>query len=411
MAKSNAIIVKKIKKGGHGHHGGAWKVAYADFVTAMMAFFLLLWLLNATTDAQKRGIADYFAPTLATKSTTSGAGGVLGGQTMASQGSQVSNAAPPAITTDFNKPQDFDDNDDDDTPGKVENPNDYAYNAAGDPNADQAQPKPNESNRNVSTNQQAGNQPNGNQLTGDERAMLQKLSPGKPVDPNHLTEQQFQALKSEREDKQFEQAEHELKQAIQQIPDLKPLAQNLIVDKTKEGLRIQLVDQDKNSMFPSGSTDMNPAAKKLMGLVAQAINQMPNRVSITGHTDSTPFANPTVKDNWDLSAERANASRRALLAAGLSEDRVYDVSGKGPSDPYLPQDPNSPQNRRVSIVLLRDTAVTPAPAAAPIPTGAAPAAPQPGRLMPASTAPIVAPNAVTPKPPGTTSLVSIPQAH
>jgi chemotaxis protein MotB len=383
MAKSNAIIVKRIKKGGHAHHGGAWKVAYADFVTAMMAFFLLLWLLNATTDAQKRGIADYFAPTLATKSTTSGAGGVLGGQTMSAPGSQVSNASPPAITTDFNRPQDFDENDDDDTPGKVENTAEFNYNASGDPNADEAKPNPNESTKNVADNQ----------LTAQERAMLQKLAPGKLVDPNHLNEQQFQALKAEREEKQFEQAEHELRQAIQQTPDLKTLAQNLIVDRTEEGLRIQLVDQEKNSMFPLGSTEMNASAKKLMGLVAQAINQLPNRVSITGHTDSTPFANPGVKDNWDLSAERANASRRALEAAGLAEGRIYDVSGKGPSDPFLPRDPNSPQNRRVSIVLLRDT--TPSP----VPTGTSAAAP------------VIEHAAVTAKPPGTTALVSNPQSR
>jgi chemotaxis protein MotB len=389
MAKSNAIIVKRIKKGGHAHHGGAWKVAYADFVTAMMAFFLLLWLLNATTDAQKRGIADYFSPTLATKSTTSGAGGVLGGQTMTVNGSQVSNAAPPAITTDFNKPQDFDDNEDDDTPGKVENTAEFSYNASGDPNADQPKPNPNESTNNVSANQ----------LTAQERAMLQKLAPGKPLDPGHLTEQQFQALKGEREEKQFEQTEHELKQAIQQVPELKPLAQNLIVDRTQEGLRIQLVDQEKNSMFPSGSTEMSGSAKKLMSLVAQAINQLPNRISITGHTDSTAFANPGVKDNWDLSAERANSSRRALEAAGLPEARIYDVSGKGPSDPYLPQDPNSPQNRRVSIVLLRDS--TPKPA-----TAAAPAGP-----IAAPTAPIVEHAGITPKPAGTTAVVSIPLAH
>src|ERR1700742_2978514 len=97
MAKANSVIIKKVKKVAGGHHGGAWKVAYADFVTAMMAFFLLLWLLNATTDAQKRGIADYFAPTLATKSLTSGAGGVLGGRTMTEEGSQQDSTAPPSV--------------------------------------------------------------------------------------------------------------------------------------------------------------------------------------------------------------------------------------------------------------------------------------------------------------------------
>jgi chemotaxis protein MotB len=360
MAKSNAIIIKRIKKASHAHHGGAWKVAYADFVTAMMAFFLLLWLLNATTDAQKRGIADYFSPTLATKSTTSGSGGVLGGQTMTVDGSQVSNAAPPAITTELNRPQDFEESDEDDTPGKVVNPNEYTYNAAGDPNADKATPKPNDA-----TN---GAQPN--KLTVQERALLQKLSPGQVVDPNKLTEAQFQALKESRENKQFEKAQYELQQAIQQVPDLKPLAQNLVVDRTREGLRIQLVDQDKTSMFALGSTDMNDSARKLMGLVAQAIAKLPNKVSITGHTDSTPFARPGAMDNWDLSTQRANASRRALIGAGLPADRIETVLGKADTEPFVPEDPNNPRNRRVSIVVLRDTSPPPA-AAAPAPAAAA----------------------------------------
>jgi chemotaxis protein MotB len=345
MAKSNAVIIKRIKKGGHAaHHGGAWKVAYADFVTAMMAFFLLLWLLNATTDAQKRGIADYFSPTLATKSTSSGAGGVLGGLTMTSEGSQASTASPPAITTELNRPQDFEQNDDDDTPGKVENPNEFTFNAAGDPNASAPTPKPEASAK--------GSQPG--KLTGQEQALLQKLSPGKVVDPNNLTDPQFQALKAERESKQFAKAQFELQQAIQQVPDLKPLAQNLVVDRTEEGLRIQLVDQEKTSMFASGSTEMNEAARKLMGLVAQAIAKLPNKVSITGHTDSTPFQRPGAMDNWDLSTQRANASRRALIAAGLPEDRVATVLGKADTEPFVPTDPNNPRNRRVSIVVLRD---------------------------------------------------------
>src|SRR6266702_1860065 len=135
MAKSNSVIIKKVKKVAGGHHGGAWKVAYADFVTAMMAFFLLLWLLNATTDAQKRGIADYFSPSLATKSLTSGSGGVLGGLTMTAPGSQVSTSAPPGVATALNQPQDFDDDDNDDEPGKAQNDKEANANSSGFANA------------------------------------------------------------------------------------------------------------------------------------------------------------------------------------------------------------------------------------------------------------------------------------
>ena len=115
-------------------------------------------------------------------------------------------------------------------------------------------------------------------------------------------------------------------------------------------------------MFASGSTDMNESARKLMGLVAQAIAKLPNKVSISGHTDSTPFARPGAMDNWDLSTQRANASRRALVAAGLPEARIETVLGKADTDPMIADDPNNPRNRRVSIVVLRDAAT---PAASP----------------------------------------------
>jgi chemotaxis protein MotB len=361
MAKSNAIIIKRIKKGGHGgHHGGAWKVAYADFVTAMMAFFLLLWLLNATTDAQKRGIADYFSPTLATRSLNSGAGGVLGGRTVTTDGAEVSNAAPPTIANEFTPPQETQSDDDQDDSGakpddtQTTAPKEFTYDAAG---AASNTPPGQDANGTATGGQQGGQQDTGKgavKLTAQEKALLQKLSPGQTVDPAKLTEAQFLALKEARESKQFAEAQYQLQQAIQQVPDLKPLAQNLVVDRTAEGLRIQLVDQDKSSMFSLGSTEMNDAARKLMGLVAQAIAKLPNKVSITGHTDSTPFQRPGTTDNWDLSTQRANASRRALIAAGLPEGRVATVLGKADTEPFVPQDPNDPRNRRVSIVVLRD---------------------------------------------------------
>jgi chemotaxis protein MotB len=365
MAKSNAIIIKRIKKAGHGgHHGGAWKVAYADFVTAMMAFFLLLWLLNATTDAQKRGIADYFSPTLATRSLTSGAGGVLGGRTVTTEGAEVSNAAPPTIANEFSPPQETQADDDQDSSGakpdakpddnEANGAKEFTYDATAEANAT---PPGQDAAQSAAGGQQGGQQDTGKgvvKLTAQEKALLQKLSPGQTVDPAKLTEAQFLALKEERESKQFTEAQYQLQQAIQQVPDLKPLAQNLVVDRTAEGLRIQLVDQDKSSMFALGSTEMNDAARKLMGLVAQAIAKLPNKVSITGHTDSTPFQRPGTTDNWDLSTQRANASRRALIAAGLPEGRVATVLGKADTEPFVPQDPNDPRNRRVSIVVLRD---------------------------------------------------------
>jgi len=386
MAKSNSVIIKKVKKVAGGHHGGAWKVAYADFVTAMMAFFLLLWLLNATTDAQKRGIADYFAPTLATKSLTSGAGGVLGGLTMTAPGSQMSTSAPPGITTALNQPQDFDDEDNDDEPGKTPNDKEANSNSSGFANADKAQNNPNDRANALKPNQAKADAA----LLDPAKVDLAKVDVSKldlskldlsKVDPSTMTQAQFEKLKTAREESQFAKAEQELRQAIQQVPDLKQLAQNLVVERTSEGLRIQLVDQDKNSMFPLGATEMNDKARELMGVVAQAVEKLPNKIAITGHTDSTPFIRPGNYSNWELSADRANASRRALVAAGLPPDRIETVVGKADTDPMIKGDPNSPQNRRISIVVLRDNkppgeARPPAASAAPVvQTGAAPQGP------------------------------------
>jgi chemotaxis protein MotB len=383
MAKSNSVIVKKYKKVAGGHHGGAWKVAYADFVTAMMAFFLLLWLLNATTDAQKRGIADYFSPSLATKSLTSGAGGVLGGLTMTAPGSQVSTSAPPGVATALNQPQDFDDDDNDDEPGKAQNDKDANANSSGYANADKAQNNPtdraNALNPNKAKQDAALLDPTKVDLARVDvsKLDLSKLDLSK-VDPSKMSQEQFEKLKTAREESQFAKAEQELRQAIQQVPDLKQLAQNLVVERTQEGLRIQLVDQDKNSMFPLGGTAMNDKARELMSAVAQAIEKLPNKISITGHTDSTPFVRPGGYSNWELSTDRANASRRALEAAGLPSDRIETVVGRADTDPMVKGDPGSAQNRRISIVVLRDNKPPPGPegqtgaVAPPAPAAAAP---------------------------------------
>jgi chemotaxis protein MotB len=177
----------------------------------------------------------------------------------------------------------------------------------------------------------------------------------------NASDREAQKLLKELEDEQFRQAEHQLRQAIQQVPDLKTLAQNLIIDRTPEGMRIQLVDQDRISMFASGSAKMEDYTKKLLDLVAQVVARMPNKISISGHTDSMPYQSDNGYSNWELSADRANAARRELLAAGLSPDRIANVVGKADTDPLLPDDPSSPRNRRLSIVLLHEQPAQPQP--------------------------------------------------
>src|SRR5579872_3437255 len=281
------IIIKKIKKGDHGgHHGGAWKVAYADFVTAMMAFFLLMWLINTTSPEQKRGIADYFAPA-AVSETTSGSGGILGGSSLSNTGSKGSGSK------------------------------------------DVIQALAPEAPPNVTENGQSQNQAN-QQLSATEK----------------------------NEDQAFASAAQSLRQAMQDMPELAELSKQIIVDQTPEGLRIQLVDQEGRSMFEEGSATPNDRAKVLLKAVAKVINQLPNRISISGHTSATAGGAKPASD-WALSSSRADASRQVLQAAGVDPDRIYQVAGKAGSDPLYPDDPMLPGNRRIAIVLLREKPVLP----------------------------------------------------
>lgn len=316
MAKkgSNAfpVIIKKVRKSGHQkHHGGAWKVAYADFVTAMMAFFLLLWLLNVTTDIQKRGIADYFEPTISSRS-MSGAGGVLGGLTVGSPGSQQVPLSKPSFALDRPSLRQPSEGDDGDEGGGADKDRDSPEGAATAAAA----------------------------TTGED---------AKP-----LTDAQLEKKLAEREEKRFAAAEKALRQAVEEVPELKDLAQNLIVDRTPEGLRIQIVDQAQQPMFPTGSAEPSEPARKLMALVTQVVQRLPNKISITGHTDSAPYGGWRQYSNWELSADRANASRREFISDGMPPERIARVIGMADRDPIVPGDAAAPRNRRISIVLLRE---------------------------------------------------------
>jgi chemotaxis protein MotB len=343
------IIIKK-KKGGHGgHHGGAWKVAYADFVTAMMAFFLLLWLLNVTTSDQRKGIADYFAPVSVSRE-TSGSGGLLGGQTVTVPGAQISPSSPMSADVPTSGP-----------PGQAAQAPEEAVTEIGEPNA---------SGPGTGAEMPAEQRPNENRLEYQQR--LEQLAkqlgaPGQKLGEklSDFAERVSEAVENlqaqQKEARQFQQTANEIRQAIQSIPELEPLAQNLMIDQTPEGLRIQIVDQDRVSMFPGGSGQMYPQTRQLVMQVGQALSKLPNKLSISGHTDGTPFAAGSTRDNWDLSAERANATRRALQSGGIADNRIQDVVGRADRDLLVPDQPGNPRNRRISIVLLRET--TPPPAA------------------------------------------------
>lgn len=311
MADHNqpVIIVRKKKKGGHGgHHGGAWKVAYADFVTAMMSFFLLLWLLNVTTSDQRKGIADYFSP-MAISRSEGGSGGVMGGTSITSpHGAEISSSSPVGP--------------DDQTAATV---------GKGDQGEEDIAGK--------STDE----------LTEDEKnaAYQEKLSKD--------AEELAQAMKAEEE--KFKQAEGDLLRAIMETPGMKELAQHLVIDRTPEGLRIQIIDRDKFSLFPSGSSSPYEKGRDLLRLVGKVISRLPNKISVTGHTDSSPFSSASRRDNWDLSTDRANVSRTELEVGGVPDARLARVVGLADRDPFVKNDPKDSRNRRISIVLLRQTPI------------------------------------------------------
>ena len=269
------IIVKKIIADAHGgHHGGAWKVAYADFVTAMMAFFLLLWILGATTEKQRKGIADYFAPTLVEmREKSAGSNGPFGGDSVIAK----------------------------------------------------------------------DNYPHKAQQTGTRGITI-------PKDATGGAKEGAAALRT-RDRARFQALKAKLEMRIRTDPSLRRLERNVRFTETREGLRIDLVDEADFSMFAIGTNGLLPDALKLMGEVAKVIDGVSNAVIVRGHTDALPYAAGRTTNNWTLSTARAEATRQALNERGLSSDRFARIEGVADREPYVPEDIYDPRNRRMSITL------------------------------------------------------------
>ncbi len=282
------IVVKKIKKGGGGAHGGAWKIAYADFVTAMMAFFLLMWLLGSTAQGDLQGIADFFqSPLKVAMSGGSGAGDATspiagGGQDLTRSVGQVKR-------------------------GDVEGRRSMNIEAA------KGATKP----------------------VGDENAEAVKKA-------------------DERKERaKLEDLKGQIEAIIEASPSLRPFKNQLLLDITTEGLRIQIVDEQNRPMFDSSSAALKPYTKELLRSIGATLNGVDNNVSLSGHTDSTRYAGGERGfSNWELSANRANASRRELVAGGLAEGKMVRVVGLADTLPLDPANPNGPINRRISIIVL-----------------------------------------------------------
>jgi chemotaxis protein MotB len=275
------LIVRRVKKvAGGGHHGGSWKVAYADFVTAMMAFFLVMWLMGATTNKERAAISEYFRnPSPLSGKSFSPAPGPAG------PGGASTSMIKLGGTMDL---------------PKGENDNPFA----------------------------------------------------KPPADAQVSEEQQKAQEKQR----LETLMQALQEAIGKSQALEPFKDQLLLDLTPEGLRIQIVDQQNRPMFDLGGTTLKPYTQAILGELAGFINQVPNRVSITGHTDTTAYAGNRGYTNWELSAERANAARRALVAGGMQEGKVSRVVGLSSSVLFDRQNPQNPINRRISIVVMTQAA-------------------------------------------------------
>ena len=385
--KGGVTIIRREEVVEGGHHGGAWKVAYADFVTAMMAFFLLMWLINATTEAQRKGLADYFSPTNLLSHGSSGTGQPFGGTTVFSHGTMISDRGSVEVVPGPRPPVRDVQEDNSDTPaqprayrrdapntlpdrgleGESHKPTGKAGDAAvpmaggtaisggggaavagtlgaasaGHPGARTLPAKPAPEVPAAASGADSG--ADGNAGPGAARAARAAKIAAARAAAMAAAQAESQALNG---------AAQAVQAAIAADPALAPLAHQLAVDVTPEGLRIQILDEEHKPMFASGAATPNPAARKLLAVVAPILAKMPESIAITGHTDAAPYPG-TGMTNWELSAGRANATRHLLEEDGLPDARITRVSGRADRDPLLPADPLAAANRRIAIVVLR----------------------------------------------------------
>jgi chemotaxis protein MotB len=283
-------IIKKVKKHGHGHHGGAWKIAFADFVTAMMAFFLLMWLIASLNKSQKAAIADYFKQPVRIA--------IMGGESYGNRDVNVKGGGP----------------DIDSRAGQVK-----------------ATSKP---------------------LEAKDKDT--ELNDKNVVQTDHSSN----PSPSQEDIKKLEALKAEINASIEKDPALAGLKKQLRMDIVKEGLRIQLIDNENKPMFDVGSDKVNPSFAPILANIAKLINSVPNKVTIQGHTDSSPYSNPEELDytNWELSSQRANAARRALVSSGMDDNKVMDVTGFSSTVLLDPKNPLNPENRRISIIVMKKSA-------------------------------------------------------
>ena len=272
--KLQPIIVKRIKKGGHAKHGGAWKIAYADFVTAMMAFFLLMWLLGSTSKGDLNGIASYFTAPVKVS--------LLGGD-----GTGSSESILPGGGRDLSK-------------------------SAG-------------------------------QVDGGVAERAAKL----------IGAQMARAELAREDAVRIDALQKKINELVASTPALAEFGSQIQLERTPEGLQIQILDDQKRPMFDVGSAIVKPYMRDLLREIGGALTDVENRIALAGHTDATPYGSgDRGYSNWELSADRANASRRELVSGGLPDSKMVRVEGLASSRLLLPDEPIAPMNRRISILIL-----------------------------------------------------------
>ncbi len=269
------IVIKKIKKGGHAHHGGAWKLAYADFVTAMMAFFLLMWLLGSTDESARKGIAAFFTDPYKIS--------MEGGKSVAERTSMIEGGGEDRVSSD-----------------------------------------------------------DGQVLKGET------------VDEGKSSPEEIEKQAEEIEKAKLESLKEDIQQKLNESPELNEFKEQVKLEITSEGLRILIVDDKSRPMYKLASAQTEPHIRIILRALAPTINELPNRVSLNGHTDALPFPlNQKGYTNWELSSDRANAARYELIEGGLAENKILRVIGLASSIPYNKEtDPLNPINRRISIIVM-----------------------------------------------------------
>ena len=320
-ALAPVIIIKKIEDGHGGAHGGAWKIALADMMTAMMAFFLLMWLLGASNADQRKSIADYFKPTshsLTPVGQLAGSNGVLGGRSIID---------PDAFPYGSRQT------------GLLER---LTPKSEGGPNPDT---EPGPENENEAKDPTSGGKGEG--LGAGAGGQGEGGS-----DPEKMSKAERKAAAEQEDKENFEKLEKELKDKLSENKKFESLKDKVAISRDKDGLRIEIIDNADFAMFPSGGVGMQGKAAALIGEVAASLGDMPNKVAIRGHTDAVPFQNPEGKNNWSLSADRAEATRQILQKKGIKEERFKRIEGVADTDPFNPKDKFDPRNRRMSITVL-----------------------------------------------------------